>query len=184
MSNARAAHRYALSLLEVATENKVLDKVTADLDFLQQTLKDTREFSLFLKSPVVKAQVKKRVVSEIFTHRVDDLTLKFLLLLITKDRETLIPEIVNQFLHLRDERMGIVDVSTRSAVELTDTQRKHLTQSLEQALKKTVRMSYVLDPLLKGGFTVQREDTVWDASVRRQLDVLRRRFINEVKSIK
>ena len=177
MSEFRAAYRYALALLGVAEEMKKLDDVSRDLASIEKLIKDSREFFLFLKSPVVNSEKKKRTLTEILEGRMSDVTMKFVLLLASKGREALLPEITQQFNRLRDERLGILHVTTRTAVAFKPEQEKQLISQIEAATKKKVRLSYVVDPSLKGGFMVQHDDTVWDASVRHQLEVLRERFV-------
>ena len=177
MSETRAAYRYALAILGVAEETKNLDVVSKDFEFLDKLIRETKEFAVFLKSPVVTAEKKKRVLMEILKGSVSDLTMTFIMLLASKDREGLLPELIRQFSRLRDQRLGILDVTARASVKFTDAQEQNLVRQIEQATKKKVRMNVVLAPELKGGFTVQFEDTVWDASVRRQLEVLRLRLV-------
>ena len=176
MSEVRAAYRYALSLLSVAEELKTLDKVSSDVDYLEKLIKESREFSLFLKSPVVSKEKKKVTLRTILHDRVSKLTYDFLLLLLSKDREGLLPEIIDRFYRLRDESLGILDVNTRSAVAFTKAQEKELTDQLERVTKKQIRLKNIIDPSLKGGFSVQFDDTVWDASVRHQLETILRWF--------
>jgi F-type H+-transporting ATPase subunit delta len=176
MSEFRAAHRYALAMISVAEETKALEKVNKEFEWLNALISQSHEFFIFLKSPVVNTEKKKRVLTEILQGKVSDLTMKFVVLLASKGREGLLPEITRQFFRLRDERLGILNVTAKTAVPFTGTQEKQLSDQLEHVTKKKIRMNYIIDPSLKGGFTVQHDDTVWDASVRRQLELLRERF--------
>jgi len=177
MSEFRAAHRYALALIGVAEEMKKLDEVSRDLASIEKLVNESREFLMFLKSPVVNNEKKKRMMDEIFQGKLNDLTMKFVHLLASKGREALLPEIIKQFYILRDERLGILHVTTRTAVAFKPDQERQLIAQLEAATKKKVRLTYVTDASLKGGFIVQHDDTVWDASVRRQLELLHERFV-------
>jgi F-type H+-transporting ATPase subunit delta len=176
MSEYKAAYRYALALIGVAEEVKALDAVNKDLSYIEEMHRESSEFMSFLKSPVVNKEKKKSVFTELFRGKVNELTLKFILLLTTKDKEGILPEIIQQFYRLRDERLGILNVAVRTAVKFSDAQEKSLVNNLEQSTKKKIRLKYVIDKSIKGGFTVQHEDTVWDASVRHQLELLRLRF--------
>ncbi|MBI5463462.1 MAG: ATP synthase F1 subunit delta [Ignavibacteriales bacterium] len=177
MSQFRAAYRYAHAIIGVAEEFKKLDEVTRDFLFLDKLIGSSKELSSFIKSPIVNKEKKKRAFTELLTNRVSELTLKFVILLTSKGREELLPEIIRQFYGLRDQLLGILNVTTRATVSFTPAQEQQLVAQLERATKKKIRMKYVLDPSLKGGFSVQHEDTVWDASVRHQLELLRERFI-------
>ena len=176
MSEYRAAYRYALALLGVAEELKKLDAVSADISSIEDLLKGSREFLVFLKSPVINREKKKRLLTEILHGKVSDVSSKFVALLAAKGREGLLPEIIRQFVKLRDARLGVLNVTARTAVAFKPQQERALIDQIEAATKKKVRLSFVIDPSLKGGFMVQHDDTVWDASVRHQLDVLRERL--------
>lgn len=177
MADTRAARRYALALIGLAEEQKVLNLVAEDFDSLERLLRDSREFALFLTSPVVSMQKKKEILSTILRGKVSELTRHFVLLLTSKDREKLLGETIQQFNQLRDERLGILNVTTRTAVKFTGEEERRLIQQIERATRKKVRLNYILDPSLRGGFVVQHDDTVWDASVQHQLELLRRRFV-------
>ena len=177
MSEFRAAYRYALALIGVAEEVKKLDEVSRDLASLENLLKESREFLVFLRSPIVNREKKKRTIDQIFEGKLGDVTMKFVHLLAAKGREGLLPEIIKQFAKLRDEHLGILQVTARTAIAFKPDQERQLIAQLEAATKKKIRLTYIPDASLRGGFIVQHDDTVWDASVRRQLEVLRERFV-------
>jgi F-type H+-transporting ATPase subunit delta len=180
MAETRAAYRYALALLETAVETKAVEKVSKDFEMVEALMKSSRDFLLFLRSPVVNTQKKKSIFTSLLKDRLDEITLKFILLLTTKNRETILPEIIQQYYRLRDKRLGIENVSVRSAVTLTKEQEKKLAARLEQITKKKIRLHPAEDRQLKGGLTVQIGDTVWDGSVVHQLELLRERFTKGV----
>lgn len=177
MSEFRAAHRYALALIGTAGEMNVVDEVDRDLRSIDRLIRESREFGLFLRTPLIMTEKKKRVIGDLLRGTVGGLTMKFVVLLASKGREGLLPRIIEEFQHLRDERMGILPVTVRAALSFDPSQEQSLVRRLEEATKKKVRLTFVQDPSLRGGFSVQHRDTVWDASVRHQLELLRRRFV-------
>jgi len=176
MMQSRAAYRYALSLLSVAGETGRIDTVSNDIAMIEKMIGTSPDFALFLKTPVISTMKKKGVLEIILRDRVDPLTMNFLRLLATKKRESVLPEIIRQFYRLRDERLGILDVTARTAVPFTKNQEDDLVKRINRVTNKKVRIHFIEDPSLKGGFTIQYDDTVWDASVRRQLESLRQKF--------
>jgi len=180
MSNSRIAYRYALAVLGVAEETQKLDVVFTDFGLIEKLLTEVREFSLFLKSPVIKSLKKKRVLTELLKPRVSELTLAFVLLLTSKDRENLLLDVIRAFYKLRDKKLGILQVTTHTAVPFALAQKEQLVSKLTAVTKKNVKIEYVVDSSLRGGFTVQFEDTVWDASVKRQLELIEQRFIEGI----
>jgi F-type H+-transporting ATPase subunit delta len=177
MSESRSAYRYALAILEVAEETKQLDRVGEDLALIGNAIKESREFYLFLRSPIVNKDKKEHLLGEVFNGKICDLTMKFIILVTHKGRERHLIEIIREFNALRDQRLGIINVSVKTASTLTQDQRKRLVERIQTVTKKSVRLDETLEPQLIGGFTVQYEDTVWDGSVRRQLETLRERLI-------
>lgn len=178
MKNVRVARRYAMALMTAATEQKNIDGTAGDLDMLGNLLRGSREFRLLIASPVVSPAKKKAVFKELLEKRIGGETLRFIHLLTAKGREPILPDVIEQFAILRDEKYGIVNVDVRSAVEFTEPQEKNLQSQLEKYTKKKVRVRFSLDKSIQGGLVVRIGDTVLDASVRHQLELLRERFIS------
>ena len=176
MRQLRVARRYAQALIGLADEQGQLERVSEDLLMLRRTLRESHEFVVFLKSLVVKTEKKQRVLEELFADKVHPSTQGFLRLLAEKGREDVLGQIVEEFFQLRDVMLGIVNVDVKAAVELTGDQNKALVKKFEGVTKKTVRVSISLDTTLRGGFIARVGDTVFDGSVRRQLELLRERF--------
>ncbi|PSQ93714.1 MAG: ATP synthase F1 subunit delta, partial [Bacteroidetes bacterium QH_2_63_10] len=104
MSHRTVARRYAGALYEEAEATGVLEPVDDDVLMLRETLNSNGELARFFKSPVISQEKKDTVVRELLSDRVEDLTLRFLRLLIQKDRETLTKPILDEYQSLRDEQ--------------------------------------------------------------------------------
>ncbi|MCS7229563.1 MAG: F0F1 ATP synthase subunit delta [Candidatus Kryptonium sp.] len=179
MPNLRVAKRYAKALIEIAEELKKLDRITQDVQLIDSVIKNSRELQLFLKSPIIKEDKKKQVIQEIFTDsRVDPVTLKFILLLIEKKREDLLQDIVKMYQDLYDEKMGVVTAEVITAVEVDESERKKIEKKiLEMTQAKKVKAIYKIDPSIIGGIVIKIGDTVYDASIRRKIQLLREQLI-------
>jgi F-type H+-transporting ATPase subunit delta len=177
MRNTRVARRYALALMTAAEGQKALENVSADIDVIGTMTKGSRDLRLLLRSPVISIPRKRTALHALLNGRVHPITLSFIELLTTKQREGILPEIAEQFSALRDERLGIVHVDVTSAVDLTPEQHTALTRALEQHTKKKVRVHAMLDPAIKGGLRIRIADTVVDATVAHKLERLHQRFI-------
>ncbi len=183
MSNIRAARRYAQAMLDIAEEQKKLDRLSDDFAFLQRMLRESRDFLLLLKTPIIKKEKKKAILTELLKSDVAPETLQFLHLLTEKNREDMLGTIITQFFELRDEKLGIVNVEVRAATELTNEQHRRMTEQFEKMTRRKVHISFSLDKQLKGGFVARLGDTMYDGSVRRQLELLREQFLeNQVRN--
>jgi F-type H+-transporting ATPase subunit delta len=179
MANLRIAKRYAKALFEIAEETKKLEKITNDVVFIDSLIRSSRELQLFLKSPIIKEDKKREVLKEIFSDsRVDPVTLKFIMLLVEKKREDILHDIVKVYQQIYDEKMGIVSAEVVAAVEVGERLKKKIEQKiLELTGAKKVKASYRVDPSIIGGIVIRVGDTVYDASIRRRIQLLREQLI-------
>jgi F-type H+-transporting ATPase subunit delta len=178
MSQTRIARRYAEALMMAAVEVKREDKVGADMRMIESAIVASHELRLFLKSPVIKREKKRTIIVEIFGGSIDTLTKDFLVLIAEKGREDALAEIITQYFRLDDERNGIVEVRVRSAIDLTKEQSENLKKRFETVTAKHVRLVPAKDTTLIGGVVARVGDTVYDGSVKRQLELLRDRFVH------
>ncbi len=176
MRSTRVARRYAQALMSAAEERNTLETITVDLQRIAGIIRSSREFRAFLGSPVVSIPRKNSVLKELFGTAVGPETFAFLTLLVVKQREGQLAEIIEQFHALHDAKMGIANVDLTTAVELTAQQHTALQKELERRTGKSVRLRVVVDSAIRGGLVVRIGDTVLDASLTRQLERLRERF--------
>lgn len=167
------ARRYAQALTEEAQKNGALVQVDADVAFLEETLANSRDLRTMLTSPIVPRAKKEAILGRLFESRVSPLTSQFLRLLVEKERDDVIPEILAAYRDLRDERSGIVEATVQTAAPLSPAEAERLQGALEARVRSTIRMRVELEPALIGGLVVRVGDVVYDRSVRHQLQTLR-----------
>lgn len=176
MTNVRVARRYAEALVELAEEGKNIDATIKDLKVLRESIKASRELLLFLRSPLINKSKKREIFLTIFEGKLQKSTIASIGFIALKGREELLPDIIDQFFSIWDERQGIVDADVRTASEFSGDQTAILRGKLEQYTRKKVRIKFGLDEHLIGGFIARVGDTVYDGSIKRQLELLRLRF--------
>ena len=180
MSVYRIAYRYANSLMLLAEEKKLFKKISEDADLVFNTLYGSKELRAVLKSPVVKADIKKSVMEKIFEKKISNETLSFISFVLEKNREDILFDIFKEFLALVDKKNGVVKAKVASAIEFDDKLKQKMVVDLEKKIAKKVSAVYSVDSNMIGGFIVRIEDTVYDASVKHQLSLLRKRFSEEI----
>ncbi len=178
MSVIRIATRYAKSLIDLAIEQGKLEPVYSDVMQLQAAAKN-RELYLFLKSPIVHSDKKIAVLDALFKGKVDALTLTYLHLLVTKNREMYIPEIAAEFVHQYKTLKHISSVTVTSALPLGDAVLEGLRQKLLASgiLTENLEIIAKVDPELIGGFILEFNNKRYDASVASKLADLRSDFL-------
>jgi F-type H+-transporting ATPase subunit delta len=177
MADFRILHRYATSLLETSLEKNNLEAITTDFNLLVETLDQSRDLQSMLDSPVVKPELKLNILREIFSKRISKESMEFVEFIISKNRESLLNAIGKRFLELRDDHLGIANVFVTSASDFTDEQKNDLQVRLEKILNKKVRLNFKTDNNLVGGFIAKVNDTLYDASIKHQLELLKKQFL-------
>ena len=166
------ARRYALALYEEAEAQGQVETVDSDVETLHSALDGSRDLAAVFASPIISREKKEAVLGRLFNGKVSDLTMRFIGLMVAKQREELLPETVRTYAALRDERLRIVEATVKSAQPLATDEADRLRQRLEAQAGKTVRMRMVVDPSLIGGLVVRMGDVVYDRSVSHQLKTL------------
>ena len=177
MANLKVSHRYATSLIETAIEKNKLDKISSDMILLLDALEDNRALQLMLENPVIRPEIKNNILKEIFSSKFDTDSLNFLNFVVEKNRENLLYSIAERFLALRDDHLGIVSVTVTTAFKFGEDQIEKLQKKLKEILAKKIRLNLVVDESLVGGFIAKAGDTMYDASVRHQLELLKKQFL-------
>jgi F-type H+-transporting ATPase subunit delta len=178
MSVARIASRYAKTLVDLSIEQKKLDRVLEDVESFQKITKESKDFHNFLKTPIIHKDKKQSIVKQLFEKNYDDLTMKFLLLLIAKQREMYLPEIAEEFIIQYKHLKHITTVRISSAVELS----KEVLTKIEKKLKEgdlageKVEFETKVDLNLIGGIIIEFDDQVYDGSVSHRLDRYKKNF--------
>lgn len=177
MAFGKVAIRYASSLLESSIEKKNLDLVASDMETVIKAIKSSSPLRRFLENPIVKSEVKKSVLREIFTKYLSDDTIKFIDFIVDKNREEALGEIAEKFLELKDDYTGVARVQITTAFDLSDEQKKMIEEKFSSILRKKVIASYIVDASVIGGFVAKVRDTVYDATILHQLEMLKQQFI-------
>jgi F-type H+-transporting ATPase subunit delta len=175
MASIRIATRYAKSLIDLSKEQGSLDSSYADMTALHTAFENRDLFNL-LKSPIIAPGKKAEIFQLLFEGKLSEITYKFLLLIIRKGRESVMPEIVNEFIVQYRKINNIVPVKVTSAVKLDDEAMASIEKRLFDTgtLDGKLLMSNVVNPEIIGGFQIEFEDKLIDASIAHKLDLLKR----------
>ncbi|MBE2218379.1 MAG: ATP synthase F1 subunit delta [Ignavibacteria bacterium] len=176
MINRKVARKYNTALYLTAVELNSADAVKKDIIDIRKTIADSKELQNFILTPVVNPEKKAAVMKSIFEGKVNALTLKFLDFLCEKQRINILPDITEDFLDLVNEKQGIVKALIKTAIEITESEKVSLNAKLKAYTGKEITATYTVDPSIKGGFIARVDDRIIDASIIRQLELLKERF--------
>ena len=175
MSVVRLSSRYAKSLIDLSREMNKLEDVHKYMLFFHELTEESREFQLMLKSPIIKTEKKVKILEVILLGRVDELTLQFIRVFTDKRREPYLIEIATSFIDQYNLIHGITRVHLSTPAEINkDVQDEILSAfKLKHNIDK-VDLTKTIDEELIGGFILQFDDKLYDASVARQLELLKK----------
>ena len=177
MPNPRLASRYAKSLIDLSTERNQLEDVYNDMHFLQRICKSNPDFVNLLRSPVVNADKKQSIIDAITKNNISVLTGAFLKLLINKSRESDMPEIVTAFIAQYNAIKGIHKVKLTTATEISDDLKNAIVLKVKKEAKlENVELESKTDDGLIGGFVLEFNNNLVDASVLRDLKDISKQF--------
>ncbi len=168
------AQHYADALAEVAISQKSAEKVRRELRDFLALLRESAQLGVLLGSPAVSRANKHAVAQALVERMGASRTLRnFLFVVIDQRRVGLLPEIQQAFEARLDEMEGVARADVTSAHELNERERKQLRTVLERLSGRHVEANYELDPALIAGAVVRVGSTIYDGSVRMQLERLR-----------
>ncbi len=178
MHISKAARRYATALLELGKERDEVKDLLNDMNFINNTMQDSRELVLFLQNPIIKYDDKQAVLEELFGSNVQESTRLFSKTACPKKiRIDKLDEIAQAYIQKYNEYAGIIEVEVSVAHELGSDQQEQLLNKLEEITGKEVHLNINLDESLRGGMAVRIEDTVIDGTVKHKLQVLEEQLL-------
>lgn len=179
MPNA-VAFRYARALADLAMKPGAAapQTIVGDLAKLEQALAVSQDLRTAMQSPAVPRARKHAVLKHLTKDlSLADLVRRFVMVLIDRRRVPLLGEIREAFETVMDERLGVVRVDVISARELTAGQRETLLNEFSRATGKRARARFEVSGELIGGVVARVGSTVFDGSVRGQLEALKQRMV-------
>ena len=174
------SQRYAAALADVAIERNAAPQVQAEIAAFAGLFDESPELRQLMANPSVPRAGKHAVIERLVELLGSSRTVRnFMLLLVDHRRAALLPEIEQAYGSLLDDKLGLTRADVSSGVELTPAERENLVRSLEQMIGGKVVAQYQVNPAVIGGARVRVGSTIYDGSVRAQLDRLHAQLISE-----
>ncbi len=177
MSINTIASRYAKSLIDLAQEQDKLDRIRDDVEYFVDAAK-VRDLYLLLKSPIVNTEKKNSIFKALFEERFDKMTFEFLKIILRKGREMYLPEIADSFVDQYRHINEISPVKLTTATTWTEEKLEEIKDKIRESnlTYKNIDLDVEVDSSILGGFVIEFEDKLYDASVLHQLEEMRKAF--------
>ena len=175
-----ASLQYANALADIVLQQGAAEPARKQLADFDAAYQESAELRNFMASPAVSREAKHGVIEKLVARLgASRMIRNFLFVIVDNQRTHLLPEIAVSFEEVLRQRQGIAEAEVLSAVPLNDKQKTALLRNLESVTGKKIQANYSLDPALLGGAVVRIGDTIYDGSVRNQLNRLRERLVAE-----
>lgn len=180
MANIKLSGRYAKSLIDLATEKNCISEIFNDAVNYNEVAKNG-DFNFMVKSPIIKGDKKIEIFNDLFAKSMNPLTLAFCKIVINKGREAYLDEIMDQVRAQINIIREVTSVKFTSATPITED----MVQSVKTIIKqksnlKNIELTTQVNPDLVGGFIIEYEDKLFDASIAHDLKALKKQFLDNL----
>jgi len=172
MNDSKISVRYAKALFNLAKSEDILDTFYENSNFVFQILQEKEIFD-FLKNPIIKNSQKIELLNTI-KNNISKEYFQFLKLIVENNREEYLKLIILNFKKYYFEEKGIYEVELTTTNQLTDSVIEKLKDLLTSKLGKKIIFQNNINPEIIGGFIAKVEDVQIDASIRTQLNNIKK----------
>ncbi|MBO7276654.1 MAG: ATP synthase F1 subunit delta [Bacteroidales bacterium] len=176
MNSFKLQTRYAQSLFDLAQENNAIDRVYEDMLLIKKVCEESPQLKAILKNPVIKPSKKKSIIHDIFSSKVEQISILFMELLVTKRRDVILFEIADRYTELYKEFNHIKTVRFTTAQVLDEVIVDDIRREIEEKLSSKIDLQLFVNPKLLGGFSLTVEGKQYDASFSKQITKLKKEF--------
>jgi ATP synthase F1 delta subunit len=167
------ARVYSDALFAAAKAQGKVDLVRDQLGDIGDALERNRELTVFFFSPHFTSREKKEGIDRVLVGA-DELIVNFLKVLVDNHRMPVIFRIRRQYEELWRDEHRLLEVEVTSAVKLDDEIVAQIKQRIESQTGRTVDLQRRVDDGILGGLVVRVSNMILDASIRNQLERLRK----------
>ena len=181
MRNSRVANRYSKALMDLAVETRQVETIRKDIEMIREAT--TGELDQVLLSPIIANEKKVKIFTAIFSGKISPLTESFFNLVFTKGREIVLRDILIEFNDEYRRMQGVKILKLTTAMTLSEGLKADLKSKFESLPRyKGIKMEVVekVDESILGGFLAQVDDQLFDASIRRDLAVIKKQFVENM----
>ena len=177
MRDETVARNYAEALFELAERYEGAEAYGTGVETIARLIDENDDFRRFLETPRIAVGHKKTVVRRVFGEIPPAKLVDFVLITLDKRRQRLLRSIAREYVGLMDQHLNRVHVEVTLARQLDKKSMEEMKKRMTVALGKTAIPHVRVKPGILGGAIFQTGDMIYDGSLRRRLDSMRRRLL-------
>jgi F-type H+-transporting ATPase subunit delta len=173
------SRRYASALADVVEKTGESETIKAELKQWEEMMASSNELKEAFSSPAIAHLSKEAVLEKLIAKSSPSkTTANFLKILLKNGRISELAAFSKKFEEVLEERAGIITAKITSARELADGEKSGLQASIEKMTGRKVKLEFDIDENIIGGVVTRVGSTVYDGSVRTQLENLKQQLVN------
>ncbi len=170
------ARRYSSALLEIIKRDDLVH-FENEISALQTILKDEPEIEEFLVSPIVEDEHKTEIIGLLVKEfNASEVLHNFLNVLVDKERIFYIADILKELIRRIHKEIGIFDFELKTAHELDEETSENIKKFISKYVDGKIIFKHTIDRHIRGGFLAFNDELAVNASIRNNLDALKREF--------
>jgi F-type H+-transporting ATPase subunit delta len=174
------ARRYATALADVVVARGEAQEVRTELDAWEAMMQSSEQLMEVFRNPTIPYEQKRKVLNTLIARtQVRQLTANFLQVLLQNQRLADLSEVNKRFTQILDERAGVVSAEITTARPVPQSSQEALRAKLTELTGKRVRLNFTTDEEIIGGITTRIGSTIYDGSVRNQLQQVKERLVGK-----
>ncbi|WP_272578976.1 MULTISPECIES: F0F1 ATP synthase subunit delta [Providencia] len=167
---ATVARPYAKAAFDFAVENQAVAKWQEMLAFTAEVTCNEQVGEL-LSGSIAPETLAKTFIS-VCGDEIDEHVQNLIRVMADNGRLTTLPEVLTQFIQLRDSLESTIEVDVISANELSEQQSAKISAAMEKRLSRKVKLNCKIDKSVIAGVIIRAGDLVIDGSIRGRLERL------------
>lgn len=172
------AGAYADAAAGLCADLEQCRSMASELDSIAEVLAQEEQFATLLAGPLLSINDKLDLISRVFGGRISQNSEALLATMARHERLDLIRPLAVKFRQVLDAREGRLDVSLTTAAEISPQDVRELEASVADLLKSKIKLRLDVDADLLGGMVIRVGDKVFDASIRQDLEQMRRKLLS------
>ncbi|RKX17763.1 MAG: ATP synthase F1 subunit delta [Candidatus Zixiibacteriota bacterium] len=178
--------RYAKALIALSVEKNIEDKVITDIRLINGLMHEEHRMEDFFKNPTVKMSDKIKFFQSVFQNNIDELTMKFLVMVINKGRELFLKDIFRNTIDFYRELKKIKEVTLITTNDIDSEIKENIINLMKNYFSKnyTIDIHHKVDEEQIGGFLLEVDNKQLDMTVKYQIETIKRDLINTTFQVK
>ncbi len=180
MNQVKIPLRYAKALFIKGIEENMLQELSEDIKILSSFFENSPSVISWLGSPIIDIKEKNDFFRQKLNGQLTDTSFKFIDLVIRNKREKYFPAILKKFIKFQENDAGIKILILTSAIEIDEALKQRISKIFEKKYNSRIHLFTRVNPSIMGGFIIQTDDLLYDASLATELKRLKKELTRQV----